>query len=31
VVRAGRVITLEFLSRAFPQTLETRDASFLPD
>ncbi len=31
VVRAGRVITLEFLSRVFPQTLETRDASFLPD
>jgi class 3 adenylate cyclase len=30
VVRAGRVITLEFVSRAFPQTLETRDASFVP-
>jgi class 3 adenylate cyclase len=29
VVRAGRAITLEFVSRPLPQTSETRDASFV--
>jgi class 3 adenylate cyclase len=31
VVRVGRAITIEFFSRALPETLETRDASASPE